>query len=290
MLRLCNAKLCVQAARGIHNTTGACTLMIPFLSICAMVMPRIPSSSTKDPQCWTQDRLWSWRCSRFRVVFSALPPARAPASKGQWEWRWTVEWRWCLDHGSGDSTWWNMKSMWIGRVGAGSPVWKQAEAKGSDAMSYLLYHRVMLSSKASLPAAHGAAVPRAMPIAPHSCSSAAQMPTKPPAASLSSAAAVSHTSLSCLLSYSPFRPCKAKVGSPVLAAWLPSHPPGCCSSMAGQGLTAGLEVAQQHCQQMPIIEEDSRDYALQAVISKKAERQKKKKKPGTCNLVFLTCW
>lgn len=281
MLWLCNARLCVEAARGIHNTTGACMLIIPFLIVCAVVTPRIPSSSTKDPQCWRQDRLWSWRCSRFRVIFSALPPARAPASKERWEWRWTVEWRWCLDHGSGDGVWWSMKSMWFGRVGAGSPAWKQAEAKGGDVMSNLPYHRVMLSatsaSGASPPAAHGAAVPRAMFIPPHSCSSAAQMPTKPPAASLSSAA-VAHMPFSCmgrLLSYSPLGPCKAKEGCPALAAWLPLPPPG-CSSVAGQGLTAGLELTWQHCQQMPgIEEEDSRDYALQAVINKKAEHKKK---------------
>ena len=51
-----------------------------------------------------------------------------------------MEWRWCLDHGSADGVWWRMKCvwMWFGRVGAGSPAWKQAEAKGGDVTSFLL--------------------------------------------------------------------------------------------------------------------------------------------------------
>jgi len=90
-----------------------------------------------------------------------------------------------------------------------------------------------------------------------------------------------------LLPYSPLGPCKASVGSPALAAWLPSHPSG-CSSVAGQGLTASLELARQRCQQMPVIEEeDSRDYVLQAAINKKAGS--KNKIAGTHDLVLLIC-
>lgn len=48
--------------------------------------------------------------------------------------------------------------------------------------------------------------------------------------------------------------------------------------MAGEGLSAGLELAWQHVQETPGIGEvDSRDYTLQAVINKKAKWEKKKK-------------
>lgn len=156
--------------------------MILFLSICAVVMSRIPNSSTKDPQHWSQDRLWSWRCSRFRPIFSAHP-ARAPASKERWEW--------CLDHGMEmvfepspwEWRWYLVEHEEHGSVGVSSPALKQAEAKGCDVLSCLLYHSDAFCNLSPL------SKPSCCPWcsnsqgnlhSPHSCS-AAQVPTKPPA-------------------------------------------------------------------------------------------------------------